>query len=186
MLGADRLMDATVSVFHRLPPPTRQAIKARLYPPTLREGEHAPEIHLRGHDGRYHVLSDEHWSLLIFYPGDDTPTCTRQLRGLEALREQYAEEGCRVYGVNPASTESHARFAEAQGLQFPLLVDPGAHTARAYRAVLPFALGRPRVLRTVYLINPQRKIRLVNRGAPALETVLRSIQALKFASRTGM
>jgi peroxiredoxin Q/BCP len=185
MLGADRLMDATVSVFHRVPPSVRQAIKARVYPPTLREGEAAPELHLLGHDGDYHLLGDD-WALLVFYPGDETPGCTRQLRRLEELRGDFTDLGCRVFGVNPASRESHARFAEKEGLGFPLLVDREARAALQYRAVLPVGFGSPRVLRTVYLINPQRKIRLANRGAPSLEAILRSIQALKYASRTGM
>lgn len=185
MFGTDRLLDASMSVFHRAPPPVRQAIKARLYPPTLREGETAPELHLLGHDGKYHVL-DEDWSLLIFYPGDDTPGCTRQLAEMQEILPQFREQGCRALAINPGSKDSHARFADKLGLDFPLLVDKGAATARAYAAILPISFGRPRVLRTVYLVNPQRKIRLANRGAPSLAAVLRSIQALKYASRTGM
>ena len=185
MLGADRLVDATVAMFRRVPTPVRQAIKSRVYPPTLREGQNAPEFHLLGHDGAYHLL-DEDWALLVFYPGDDTPGCTRQLKELEELREDFAGHGCRVFGINAASAESHAAFAAKVGIGFPLLVDRGGATAAQYRATLPLRLGSPRVLRTVYLVNPQRKIRLANRGAPSLEAILRSIQALKYASRTGM
>lgn len=185
MAGGDRLVDATVAMLRRVPTPVRQAIKSRMYPLTLREGQNAPEFHLLGHDGSYHLL-DEDWALLVFYPGDDTPGCTSQLKELEELREDFAGHGCRVFGINPAGAESHARFAEKIGLGFPLLVDRDGATAAQYRATLPLKFGTPRVLRTVYLINPQRKIRLANRGAPSLAAILRSIQALKYASRTGM
>ena len=41
-------------------------------------------------------------------------------------------------------------------------------------------------LRTVYLVNPERKIRLGNRGAPSVAAIVRSVEALQQASRTGM
>jgi len=49
---------------------------------------------------------------------------------------------------------------------------------------VPFPMKR--VLRSVYLVNPERKIRLANRGAPSVEAIVRSIQALQQATRDGM
>jgi alkyl hydroperoxide reductase subunit AhpC len=41
-------------------------------------------------------------------------------------------------------------------------------------------------VRTVYLVNPERKIRLANRGAPSVSAIVRSVEALQQAARGGM
>ena len=52
----------------------------------------------------------------------------------------YARHRIRPFGVNPASAESHAGYAERLRLPFPLLSDPGLTVARAYGAVRPDGL----------------------------------------------
>lgn len=39
-----------------------------------------------------------------------------------------------MLGISPDSAESHARFRARNGLNFPLLVDPGRDVARSYGA----------------------------------------------------
>jgi alkyl hydroperoxide reductase subunit AhpC len=43
-----------------------------------------------------------------------------------------------------------------------------------------------KVIRSVYLVNPERKIRLANRGAPSVEAIIRTIQALQQVTKAGM
>jgi hypothetical protein len=40
-------------------------------------------------------------------------------------------------------------------------------------------------LAVLYLVNPDRKVRLSNRGRPSVEAVLRSAEALQRATKTG-
>jgi len=162
----------------------RRSLADAVYPEMLPEGETAPEWHLQGHDGEWHRFQRIRWTLLVFYPGDDTPGCTAQLQDVQDHVEQLRSLKCNVYGVNPAECESHAAFAEKYGFTFPLLTDRGASVARQFRCTVPFP--RRRVLRSVYLINPERKIRLANRGAPSVAAIVRSIQALQQATRDGM
>jgi peroxiredoxin Q/BCP len=169
-----------------VPEPLIRALRRRLEPPMLREGENAPEWSLQGHDGAWHHLAEGGWALLVFYPADATPGCTLQLRELEEHRERLGELGCRVFGLNPASIRSHAAFARDQDLRFPLLSDTNGAVARQYRALLDLPLLGPRVLRTVYLVNPARKIRLANRGTPSVAAIVRSIEALQKATRAAM
>ena len=124
------------------------------------------------------------WFVLYFYPKDDTPGCTAQLQDVQDHVEQLRALKCHVYGVNPAECESHAAFAEKHGFTFPLLTDRGASVSRQFRCTVPFPMRR--VLRSVYLVNPERKIRLANRGAPSVEAIVRSIQALQQATKDGM
>jgi peroxiredoxin len=176
-------------VLHRLtrrvPGPLKRRMRDALHPPMLREGENAPEWNLFGTDGAWHAPGD-HWSLLIFYPGDCTQGCTLQLRETEEHAAKLASLGCKIFGFNPADLVSHRKFVDEQGLSFPLLVDEGGAVARQYGALFELALRPPDVIRTVYLVNPARKIRLANRGSPSVAAIVRSIQALQQATRAGM
>lgn len=75
-----------------------------------------------------------------------------------------------VYGVNPASAESHAAFAARLALPFPLLVDEGGRIARAWRA----GLWRF-VRRTVYVVAPDGRIGAAWRGDPPADDILRAL-----------
>lgn len=184
MFGADILFGATKALSSKLPPSILQIVKGHLYPESIPEGEAAPQFHLEDQHGTTHVLEQE-WTLIAFYPGDDTPGCSAQLADVEAHREEFAKYGCKVIGINSADATSHAAFAKRLGLGFPLLVDTGNAVGLQYRAVTEVA-GVVIPIRTIFLINPAHKIRLANRGSPSLKAILRSIHALQTASRTGM
>jgi len=177
-------MSGLHTLFSRVPAPVKDAVKERLYPPMLPEGETAPEWHLQGWDGAWH-RHKRRWTILVFYPGDDTPGCTAQLEDIQRHFDRLSALGCDVYGINPAEADSHAAFAHKLGLSFPLLTDRGGAVARRYAATVPIPF-KVKVIRTVYLVNPERKIRLANRGAPSIEAVIRSIEALQQATKGGM
>ncbi|MCX6620526.1 MAG: peroxiredoxin [Acidobacteria bacterium] len=104
--------------------------------------------------------------VLVFYPGDDTMVCTRQLC---QLRDSWHSAGARntlVFGGNPQGTESHARFREKFALPFPLLIDKGRKVCALYHARGLW------VTRTVYLIGPDGVIRFARRGVPAVSEIL--------------
>jgi peroxiredoxin Q/BCP len=104
--------------------------------------------------------------VLIFYPGDDTPGCTRQLCEFRDAWGPARARGIEVFGINPGGASSHARFREKFQLPFPLLVDRGRKVASLYHAT-----GLV-VKRTVYRIGPDGAIRFARRGAPSPEEVL--------------
>ena len=62
---------------------------------------------------------------MVFYPGDDTPGCTKQLEEFEAFSDRLNDLGCKIYAVNPADAASHRAFAEKYNFSFPVLVDRG-------------------------------------------------------------
>ena len=159
----------------------KQTVKRHLYPDVLHEGEVAPDWVLTGHDGCTYA-SQGAWSILIFYPSDHTPACTAQLAAFNEFLPNFLEHDCHLYGVNPGDQESHAAFAAQLGLRYPLLVDHGGRVAKQYQSYLELPLIDNRIVRTVYLTNPSRTIRLANRGTPRPEIILRSIAALKQAA----
>jgi len=145
---------------------------ARLFPAPLPVGSRAPHFTAIDDRGRTVALADlrDRNVLLVFYPGDDTPGCTKQLCELRDNWEQLRSRNVEVYGVNPAGSEKHARFRSKFGFPFPLLVDRGRQIAKMYHA------NGLIVKRTVYLIGPGGIIRFGRRGMPSPAEVLASAQ----------
>lgn len=63
------------------------------------------------------------WTLLYFYPKDDTPGCTKQACGYRDNLSQFQELGVQVYGVSLDNIESHEAFRKKFSLNFPLIYD---------------------------------------------------------------
>jgi peroxiredoxin Q/BCP len=143
----------------------------------LAPGTPAPDFTARDHTGAEVKLSALRGRpvVLVFYPGDDTPACTKQLCALRDSWADLAWSGAAVYGVNPFGAESHRRFAAKFSFPFPLLVDSGGRVAKAYNA------GGRIVRRTVYVIGADGVIRFARRGAPAAEEIS---AAIRDSSRT--
>jgi peroxiredoxin Q/BCP len=70
--------------------------------------------------------------LLYFYPKDDTPGCTKEACDIRDNFGRFGQQGLRVLGVSPDSTQSHAKFGKKYGLPFTLLSDPDKTLASAY------------------------------------------------------
>lgn len=168
----------------RLPDPMKRALQDRAYPALLPEGETAPEWHLQSWDDSWH-RHGKHWSVLVFYPEDGGAKDREQLLAFQQHAADFQRLGVKIFAFNNAEAPSHKAFAQELGLSFPLLTDRGGSVARQFRACLQIPMA-PMYLRTVYLVNPERKIRLGNRGTPSVAAIVRSVEALQQASRTGM
>jgi peroxiredoxin Q/BCP len=107
--------------------------------------------------------------VLVFYPGDNTPGCTRQLCEFRDHWELVRERGVEIFGVNPQSARSHDSFRRKFQFPFPLLVDKGRQVAKLYNA------SGLIVKRTVYLIAPDGVIRFAQRGMPRPSEVLAAL-----------
>jgi peroxiredoxin Q/BCP len=99
--------------------------------------------------------------LLMFYPEDDTPGCTRQMCTARDESADYAAAGITRFGVNPGSLDSHRDFVSKYQLDFPLIVDTNAEIASAY-GVLREEGG---VGRATYLIDKEGRIAYAAPGA---------------------
>jgi peroxiredoxin Q/BCP len=116
----------------------------------------------KGHTVKLSDFKGKKNVLLIFYPGDNTPGCTRQLN---ALRDEYKgldKLNIKIFGVNQANAESHNKFISDQKLPFELIVDQDSKISTAYDAMGMLGF----INRTVVLINKEGKIVLYERGMP--------------------
>jgi peroxiredoxin Q/BCP len=139
-----------------------------LFSNPLPVGSPAPPFILPDQDGNVFILNQQRGKnvVLVFYPGDDTPVCRRQLCEFRDSWETVKARGSVVYGVNPQSSDSHSKFRGKYNLPFPLLVDNSQRVAKLYKA------GGLVVRRTVYLIGKDGTIRFARRGKPSPEEVL--------------
>jgi thioredoxin-dependent peroxiredoxin len=140
----------------------------------LQVGSAAPDFTLKSSEGDTVALHDfigKNSVVLIFYPGDETPGCTKQLCAIRDDYAQFKEKNAKVYGVNPGTIESHKKFAEHHRFQFPLLIDEHREVAKAYGCA-----GWPIVKRTVYVIDKEGKIVYAKRGMPDNAEILEAIQ----------
>ncbi len=142
--------------------------------------EIAPDFTLIDADGHAFTLSDHRGKrlLLVFYPGDDTPVCTRQLCDYRDGLEAFAGLGVTVVGVSPDDADSHRRFRERHQLPFTLLSDPELSVARQYDCKALVGMKRG-----VFLIDEAQRIRYRHVEAVAVfrrsrEELLAAIQAL--------
>lgn len=134
-------------------------------------GSEAPDFEAQTTDGGHISLSQFRGSksvLLMFYPKDDTPGCTRQMCTARDEGAAYESAGVRRFGVNPGGVESHRRFADKYALDFPLIVDQGSRIATAY-GVLKENGG---VARATYLIDRDGRIAYSAAGAHGADEVL--------------
>ncbi len=92
--------------------------------------------------------------LLVFYPKDNSPVCTRQLSDYTRNREKFSHIGIKIIAINPDSAEKHKNFCRTADLNFPILVDEGKVVCKKYNA-LDFMEGARRKL---VLIGTDKKI----------------------------
>ncbi len=137
-------------------------------------GSPAPDFDLEDEAGNRVRLADFRGNssvILMFYPADNTPGCTRQLCAARDDYDRYVGAGIAVFGVNPGSAAAHKRFSERHGFKTPLLLDNGGRVSRAYDALTPIPL-LTLVNRTVVGIDRDGLVRFYQRGMPSTDTIL--------------
>jgi peroxiredoxin Q/BCP len=129
-------------------------------------GEKAPEFTLPGTGGREYFLSSYLGQpvVLVFYPGDDSPVCTKQLNSYNNELSAFDNVGAQVLAVSAQDLNSHEDFASKYGFKFPLLADTDKAVANLYGTVGP--LGFPR--RSVFVIDAKGIVRYAHKAIAGL------------------
>lgn len=99
-------------------------------------GNPAPDFNLPADDGSTWSLSHQRGkrTLLVFYPGDETPTCTAQLCDYRDGIESFRGVSVDVVGISADDIKSHKKFKANHQLPFILLSDTDRNIARKYDA----------------------------------------------------
>ncbi|MFM8626937.1 MAG: peroxiredoxin [Actinomycetota bacterium] len=129
-------------------------------------GDKAPDFTLPGTGGRSYSLSEFAGRpvVLVFYPGDDTAVCTKQLNTYNNELTAFEGVGAQVLAISAQDMTSHEDFSRRNGFGFPLLADTDKTVATLYGTLGP--LGFPR--RSVFVVDSTGTIRYVHRAIAGL------------------
>ncbi|MFO0598989.1 MAG: redoxin domain-containing protein [Myxococcaceae bacterium] len=114
------------------------------------------------------------WLALAFYPEDGSPGCTTEACSLQSGLAQLSALGVALYGISPDGADSHRKFAQQNGLTFPLLSDERGDIARAFQA----RVGN-QFRRSTYLLDAQRRIAHVLVAPDVKNHALQIFEAIK-------
>lgn len=96
--------------------------------------------------------------ILYSYPKANTSGCTAEACSLQAHKAELQEAGYEIIGVSKDKMELQKKFAEAQGLEFPLIADTETTLLQSLGCWgEKVACGRRTIgiLRTTYLVNEE-------------------------------
>jgi len=140
----------------------------------------------------FHEWGGTDWVILFSHPKDFTPVCTTELGYVARLKPEFDKRGVKAIGLSVDSLESHQRWAsdiqdtQGQALNFPLIVDADRNVARLYGMIHP-KHDELYTVRTVFVIDPQKKIRLTitypQTAGRNFEEILRVVDSLQLTDR---
>ncbi len=129
----------------------------------LAPGDPAPDFTLPDADGTPVSLSSYRGQRVIvyFYPAAMTPGCTKEACDFRDYRSGVGDAGLAVIGISPDQPVKLAKFREKEGLNFPLLSDPGREVLKAYGAFgekTMYGKKTTGVIRSTFVIDAAGKV----------------------------
>src|SRR4051794_25628441 len=101
-------------------------------------GDLAPDFELEGTQGRFRLSAHRGEKVvLLFYPGDFTPVCTKQFCSYADRYEEVDRLDALVVGISAQSVERHHEFQSMHAIPVPLLADADREVAKAYGLTQP-------------------------------------------------
>jgi alkyl hydroperoxide reductase subunit AhpC len=157
---------------------------------TMQLGEIAPDFEQDSTQGRirFHEWLGNSWGVLFSHPKDFTPVCTTELAEVAQLKGEWDRRGVKPIGLSVDPADSHKGWekdieeTQGQALNFPVLADADRKVSELYGMIHPAA--DPAVtVRTVFVIDPAKKIRLMLTYPPStgrnFREILRAIDSLQ-------
>ena len=138
----------------------------------IKVGDVAPDFALNGVTGdgveqKQFSLEDYRGApvVLVFYPSDNSPVCTAQLRSYTDDMAAFASVDAQVLALSPQSVNGHIEFSKKNGgFGFPLLADVEKQVAKDYGILGPLGFYR----RSIFVIDSNGIIRWARRAAAGL------------------
>ena len=143
----------------------------------LRLSDTAPDFKADTSEGpiSFHDWIGDSWCVLFSHPKDFTPVCTTELGYVAKIKPEFDKRNVKIIGLSVDSVESHKGWSkdieetQGQAPNYPLIGDSNLAVAKLYEMLPATAGGTAKertpadnlTVRNVYLIDPNKKIRLV-------------------------
>jgi alkyl hydroperoxide reductase subunit AhpC len=135
---------------------------------SLRLGDTAPDFSAESTSGpiKFHDFIGDSWVVLFSHPRDFTPVCTTELGYVARLKPEFDRRNVKAIGLSIDPVDSHAKWGQdiketqGQAPNFPIIADPQEKVAELYGMIHP-AHDEVFTVRTVFVIDPKKKIRLL-------------------------
>jgi alkyl hydroperoxide reductase subunit AhpC len=169
---------------------------------SLTIGDDAPDFNANTTEGRirFHDWIGDSWAVLFSHPRDFTPVCTTELGYMAKIKFDFDKRGVKIIGLSVDPVENHAKWADdiarSQGasVNYPMIGDTDYAVSKAYGMLPGDVAGDPTertpaqnaTLRNVYVIGPDKKIKLVliypMSTGRNFDEILRVIDSLKLTA----
>ena len=160
---------------------------------TIQLGQIAPDFEQNTTQGRirFHEWLGNSWGVLFSHPKDYTPVCTTELGEVASLKPEFDRRGVKVIGLawtraNHQGWEADIQRTQGSAVNFPMIADEDRNVSNLYGMIHPDA--DPAVtVRVVYVIDPQKKVRLMLTYPPStgrnFDEILRVIDSLQLTDK---
>ena len=168
---------------------------------TLRIGDTAPNFQADTTEGRidFHQWIGDKYAVLFSHPKDFTPVCTTELGTMARIKSEFDRRNTKIIGLSADPVEDHRKWAydieETQGeaVNYPMIGDPDLKVAKLYDMLPAEAVPGKRTandnqtVRTVFLIGPDRKIKLMlfypMSTGRNFDEILRALDSIQLTAR---
>ncbi len=161
---------------------------------TLHIGDTAPDFEIETTQGsiKFHEWIGDSWCFFFSHPADFTPVCTTEMGRTAQLANEFEARHTKPLGLSTDTVEEHRKWildvnaTQHTHLEFPIVADPDHKVAELYEMIHPSESSTAAV-RTVFIIDPNKKIRLMmtypmNVGRN-FDEILRVIDALQLGDQ---
>lgn len=144
---------------------------------SLRINDIAPDFTAETTQGtiKFHDWIGDGWAILFSHPKNFTPVCTTELGTMAGLEGEFKKRNVKIIGISVDPVASHDKWqadiktATGHSVNYPLIGDKDLKVAKLYD-MLPGGAGETSegrtpadnaTVRSVYVIGPDKKIKLV-------------------------
>lgn len=157
---------------------------------TLRLGDVVPNFTQKTSEGEidFYAWAGESWVVLFSHPADYTPVCTTELGAVAKLKPEFDKRGAKVIALSVDGVDSHGGWisdineTQSTTVNYPIIADEDKKVAELYDMIHPNS-NPSLTVRTVFVIDPSRKLRLTLTYPPStgrnFEEILRVIDSLQ-------
>ena len=161
---------------------------------TLRLGDIAPDFEAESSAGKlnFHQWVGSSWCILFSHPKDFTPVCTTELGYMARIKPEFDARNVKILGVSVDAVESHKGWikdieeTQSATVTYPIIADQQRKVANLYGMMHP-AHDEVYTVRTVFVIDPNKKIRLMitypQTCGRNFDEILRVVDSLQLTDR---